>query len=204
MSYYGGYYDVDTFDYLAGGVQAAETAAQTAVANTSSLAASGTTAQIVGFDSGGNPAAKNVAGDSNGAGLAFSGDTLTATLSQNLQTSGSPTFSALTITNQATVGDLKVDTGGTVIKKIVSGTISSVNPGSISAITRGSVDATLTGVAAGDIVILQPPDALNTGLVYGGCKVTGADTVRIYLANLTAGSIDDGANDWLYLWLDLT
>lgn len=204
MSYYGGYYDVDTFDYLAGGVAQAEQSAQQATANVSTVTAVGTTAQIVGFDSGGNPQAKNVAGDSNGAGLAFSGDTLTATLSQNLQTSGSPTFSALTVTNQATVGDLKVDTSGTVIKKIVSGTLSSVNPGSIAAITRGSVDATLTGVAAGDIVILNPPDGLNTGLVYGGCKVTGADTVRIYLANLTAGAIDDGANDWLYLWLDIT
>lgn len=204
MSYYGGYYDVDTFDYLAGGVQAADEAAQTAVANTSTLAASGTTAQIVGFDSGGNPAAKNVAGDSNGAGLAFSGDTLTATLPQNLQTSGSPTFSALTVTNLATTGDLKVDSTGTTIKKILSGTISGVDPGSIAATTRGSVDATLTGVATGDIVILIPPDALNTGLVYAGCQVTAGDTVRIYLGNMTSGAIDDGSRDWLYLWFDIT
>lgn len=201
---WGGYYDVDTFDYLAGSVAQAEASAQLATANVSSVTAVGTTAQIVGFDSGGNPQAKNVAGDSNGAGLAFSGDTLTATLSQNLQTTGTPTFSTLTITNLATVGDLKVDTTGSTIKKILTGTLSSVNPGSIAANTRGSVDATLTGVAAGDIVILQAPDGLNTGLVYGGCVVSAGDTVRIYLANITGSPIDDGANDWIYLWIDVT
>ena len=201
---WGGYYDIDTFDYLAGSVAQAEATAQQATANVSTVTAVGTTAQVVGFDSGGNPQAKNVAGDSNGAGLAFSGDTLTATLSQNLQTTGSPTFSTLSITNLATVGDLKVDTTGSTIKKILTGTLSSVNPGSIAANTRGSVDATLTGVAAGDIVILQAPDGLNTGLVYGGCVVSAGDTVRIYLANITGSPIDDGANDWIYLWLDVT
>jgi hypothetical protein len=69
---------------------------------------------------------------------------------------------------------------------------------------RGYVDVTITGVAVGDIVIMQPPDGLNVGLVYGGCKVTAADTVRIFLANLTGSGIDDGASDWLYLWMDIT
>lgn len=195
--------DVGAFDYLAGGAQQAQTEALNAQANASNLAAAGTTAQIVGFDSGGSPQAKSVAGDSNGVGLAFSGDTLTATLSQGIKTSDSPTFSALTITNLATVGDLKVDTSGTTIKRISYGTVSA-DPGSIASITRGSVDVTVTGVTTGDIVIMNPPDGLNTGLVYGGCRVTAANTVRIYLANLTAGAIDDGSNTWDYLWIDLT
>ncbi|HYE59369.1 MAG TPA: hypothetical protein VD948_12730 [Rhodothermales bacterium] len=186
-------------DYYNGRIAAIEEqTSQAAVANATSITASGTTAQIVGFDSGGNPAPKNVAGDSNGAGLAFSGDTLTATLPQGLKAADSPTFVGLTLTT------LLVGSGGVTIKKVASGTISAVNPGSIAAQTRGSVDATLTGVAAGDIVILAPPDALDSGLAYVGNRVTAGNTVRIYLANVTAGAIDDSARDWDYLWIDIT
>ena len=200
MSYYG--IDIYDYDYLQGGAAVAEQTALTATANVAGVSATGAANQILGFDSGGNPSAKNVAGDSNGAGLAFSGDVLTATLPQNLQSSGSPTFSSLTITNQGTFGDLKIGTGP-VIKNTATGTISA-DPSSISAQSRGYVDVTITGVAVGDIVIMQPPDALNVGLVYGGCKVTAADTVRIFLANLTGSGIDDGAHDWLYFWMDIT
>jgi len=34
--------------------------------------------------------------------------------------------------------------------------------------------------------------------------VTAGNTVRIYLANVTAGAIDDSARDWDYLWIDIT
>lgn len=200
MSYYG--IDIYDYDYLQGGAAVAEQTALTATANVAGVSATGAANQILGFDSGGNPSAKNVAGDSNGAGLAFSGDVLTASLPQNLQSSGSPTFSSLTITNQGTFGDLKIGTGP-VIKNTATGTISA-DPSSISAQSRGYVDVTITGVAVGDIVIMQPPNALDVGLVYGGCKVTAADTVRIFLANLTGSGIDDGAHDWLYLWMDIT
>lgn len=88
--------DVQDFDYLAGGSVQAQNEAATAVADTSTIIATGTSTQVLGFNSGGAPEPKNVAGDSNGVGLAFSGNTLTATLTQNLQTTGSPTFAGLT------------------------------------------------------------------------------------------------------------
>lgn len=200
MSYYG--IDIYDYDYLQGGAQAAEQTAQQAAANVGTIGATGTTAQIVGFDAGGNPSPKNVAGDANGAGLAFSGDTLTATLPQNLQSSGSPTFSSLNITNQGTFGDLKIG-GGPIIKNTATGTLS-IDPGSIPASSRGFIDVTLTGVATGDIVILQPPNALDAGLVFGGCEVSATNTVKVFLANLTTSAVNDGSNDWRYLWLDLT
>lgn len=200
MSYYG--IDVYDYDYLQGGAQAADQAAQQATANVAAVGASGATNQIVGFDASGTPSPKNVGGDANGAGLAFNGDTLTATLPQNLQSSGSPTFSSLNITNQGTFGDLKVG-GGPVIKNTETGTLN-INPASIAAQTRGSVDVTLTGAAVGDIVVLQPPDALNAGLVFGGCLVSAANTLRVFLANLTGSAINDGANDWTYFWMDIT
>lgn len=200
MSDYG--IDIYSYDFLQGGAQLADQTAQQAVANVSTLATTGTLAQIVGFDAGGNPMPKNVSGDSNGAGLAFSGDTLTASLPQDLKTSGSPSFTALTVTNQATVGDLRIGTGP-IIKQTATGTIS-IDPGVINGHSRGFVDVTITGAAVGDIVIMQPPSGLDTALMYGGCVVTGADTVRVFIGNLANGNVNDGAQTWVYLWMDIT
>lgn len=93
--------------------------------------------------------------------------------------------------------------GGTTIKRLEVGT-GAVNPGSIATVTRGTATLTIVGVAAGDIVYLQPPSGLNAGLLYCGCYVSGADTVTIVLYNATGGSIDDGSLTWTYLWLDAT
>lgn len=187
----------EDFDYLVGQAQNAQAAAVAAVGETENLAVTGATTQVTGFNASGQPEAKNVGGDANGAGLAFSGNTLTATLPQNLQTSGSPTFNALTLTT------LLVGSGGTTIKKIVVGTVA-IDPPSIAAQTRGSQTFTVTGAAAGDILILLPPAALNAGLVYAGCDITGASTGTVYLGNLTGGAIDDGSNTWIYCWVDVT
>lgn len=106
---YGDYYDTQEFDYLLGTTKQAVEDIQLAVADASSLAASGgATTQVVGFDSGGNPVPIGVQGDSNGAGLSVSAGILTATLTQDLRTTASPTFANLTITN-----DLPVASGGT-------------------------------------------------------------------------------------------
>jgi hypothetical protein len=40
--------------------------------------------------------------------------------------------------------------------------------------------------------------------VYGGCEVSATDTLKVFLANLTTSAVNDGPNDWRYLWLDLT
>lgn len=194
MSDYG--IDIYSYDFLQGGAQFADQTAQQAVANASAVAATGTTAQIVGFDAGGNPTPKNVAGDTNGAGLAFSGDTLTATLPQNLTSGGSPTFAALT------AGDLRIGTGP-IIRETATGTVS-IDPGVIGGHTRGFVDITIPGAAVGDIVIMQPPSGLDTSLIYGGCVVTGANTVRVFIGNLSNGNVNDGAQTWVYLWMDIT
>lgn len=101
------------------------------------------------------------------------------------------------------VGDLRIGGGTALIKKVQTGTVS-INPGSIAAITRGSATGTITGLKAGDIVVANPPDALNTGLVYAGSQVLADNTLTVYLGNLTAGAIDDSARDWFYMWFDLT
>lgn len=162
-------------------------------ASAAALSASGAGGTLVGYDSGGNLISVLIQGDpGNGLDLQILANTLTATLSQDLSNGGQPEFDGI-----------RINAAGTLIKRISSGTVSA-DPGSIIAQTRGSVTATITGVASGDVVILNPPGALNTGLVYGGCEVTGADTITIYLANLTGGAIDDGSQAYRYLWLDLT
>ena len=98
------------------------------------------------------------------------------------------------------VGALNVG-GGTTVKKFKTGQVA-VDPGPIASVSRGSVAVTITGLAVGDIVYFQPPAALNDDLVYHGCRVTGADTVTIYLYNPTGAAIDDTSRTWDYLWFD--
>ena len=116
---------------------------------------------------------------------------LKVSIAQDLRTTASPEFAGLTLG------------GGVEVKAITQGTFS-LDPGSIRAQARGGQTVTLAGAAGGDVVILVPPDGLNSGLVYAGCRVTAGDTLTVYLANITGSPIDDGSLTWDYLWFDLT
>ena len=98
---------------------------------------------------------------------------------------------------------LIVGAEGAELLRVRTGTIA-IDPPSIATVSRGAATATLTGVKAGDIIVLQPPAALNDDLVFCGADVTADDTVTAYLYNPTGGSIDDSSRSWRYLWLDLT
>lgn len=89
------------------------------------------------------------------------------------------------------------------LKAIVASSTASVNFPEIAATATGSATFTLTGAAAGDVVVLNIPE-LTTGLVYSGCAVTGANTVTVYATNTTASPIDEAAATFRYLWFDLT
>lgn len=89
------------------------------------------------------------------------------------------------------------------VKKIVTGTVS-VNPGSIGATSTGTGTGTITGLAVGDVVSLGRPVGLDDDLIFSGCRVTGVDTLTIYLYNPTAAPIDDGSLNWDYAWIDQT
>ena len=85
---------------------------------------------------------------------------------------------------------------------MTSGTLS-VDPGSILDQQRGSIAVTLTGIAAGDLLVLEPPTTLHVGLAYAGFRIT-ANTVTIFLYNSSGGTLDDAALDWRYTWWDRT
>lgn len=101
----------------------------------------------------------------------------------------------------ALVGALAVGTGSTV-KGIKTGTLS-LNPASINNGASGTVTGTITGAAAGDVVIVNPP-ALTSGLAFAGAAITAADTVTVYLTNASGAPINEGAGDYTYVWIDLT
>lgn len=176
--------DVQDFDYLAGGVEQAQAEAQAAAANTSSLVGVvGSTSQIIGFNSGGNPQAKSVAGDSNGAGLAFSGNTLQATLAQDLQTTGTPEFAAL-----------KIDSTGTLIQAVISASATLDFPNT-AAQTSSDLTITVTGAAVGDPVFLAIPAAPDANSCFTAW-VSGANTVTVRFNNYSAGAIDPASGSY--------
>jgi len=93
--------------------------------------------------------------------------------------------------------------GGTTIKKIKSGTVS-VNPANLAANTKAGTAVTISGLAAGDVVIAVPPTDLEDDLVPAGAVVTNTDELTIYLYNGSGGAVDGAAKNWTYLHFDLT
>lgn len=86
---------------------------------------------------------------------------------------------------------------GATITDFLSGTVS-VNPPSIAGGAEADVSVTITGAAAGDVVVLQPPAALTAGLYIVGVAVTATNTVTLRLYNVTGGAIDEAAATWNY------
>lgn len=104
-----------------------------------------------------------------------------------------------------TTDGLTVGSSGSTIKAIKTGTVSlnpaSTDDGNVSAAFTG----TITGVAAGDIVICVPPAADLTALLMSGpAVVTAANTISVRLVNGSGGTVDEDAASWTYLWFDLT
>ena len=90
--------------------------------------------------------------------------------------------------------------GGTAVTKILSGACT-VDLASIADNDVGEVTVTVTGAVADDIVLLIPPTAgLTAGLIVGGAVVSAADTVKLRVANLSGGAIDEASSAaWRYI-----
>lgn len=128
---------------------------------------------------------------------------LTGNVTGNLvgnQSGGSVAATVLTASTSAAVGS-----GGAVIKAIKTGA-ATLTVSALAAATQEDLSLTITGAAAGDIVILMPPNAaLEPALGVVGAWVSGANTAKVRIANLDPVSpLVGGANDWNYLWIDLT
>jgi hypothetical protein len=94
----------------------------------------------------------------------------------------------------ATGGGIKL--GSSTLGGIVEGTFNA-DPPSIAGGANGSVAVTLAGVAATDIVVLEPPATLEAGLQYRGVNVT-ANTITILLSNSSGAPVDGASKAWAY------
>lgn len=112
---------------------------------------------------------------------------------------------AVAATTLSASTSLAVGSGGASIKAIKSGVLS-LNPGTLAAGDETDLTGTITGLAAGDVVCLLPPNAAaETGLAVGLVWVSAADTLSIRCTNLNAvAALSGGAQNWTYLWFDLT
>lgn len=101
------------------------------------------------------------------------------------------------------VGALNVGGGGN-ISGIGVGTASLDLP-SINADATGTATFTVTGAAAGDVVLINPDsDGFTDGLVIAQVYVSAADTVTVNVYNSTAGAVDEAATTISYVWYDRT
>lgn len=121
-------------------------------------------------------------------------DSIAPSLPQGLSDADAPTFDGVSLTNFLQVG-------GTDLVKGFRFTSTTIDPPSIAAGAEAAVTFTITGAVVGDFVSMNRPAALEVGLVFNGCAITGANTATLYLFNATAAPIDGASLSWLYLWI---
>lgn len=89
---------------------------------------------------------------------------------------------------------------GTQITSVLKGT-TSVVVGTTAAGAEADLTATITGVAVGDAVTVNPPDAsAETGLSVALVWVSATNTVKIRISNLNAvNALNGSTSNWTYL-----
>lgn len=94
---------------------------------------------------------------------------------------------------------LIVGSAGTQITKIEKGTVSVV-VSALAAAAEEDIDVTISGAAAGDIVLACPTEAAaETGLAILGAWVSAADTVTIRIGNTSGSGLTGSTANWSYL-----
>lgn len=92
-------------------------------------------------------------------------------------------------------GGIKAGSGGTEITKIKKYT-KTIDPASVAADTVASEDFTVSGLATGDVVVVNP--GINT-IGVAGAYVSAADTLTVIFVNPTGSAIDPASSDWTIL-----
>ena len=88
---------------------------------------------------------------------------------------------------------LKLGSGGTALTKWLKGTVA-VTLAATAAAAEEDVTVTITGAAAGDIVLVTPlAAAMETGVAIIGAWVSAADTVKIRVSNVNAAAALSGS-----------
>lgn len=87
---------------------------------------------------------------------------------------------------------------GSVVSYIKKAAVS-VDLPSISAGAVSESTVTVSGAAAGDAVIANPPANLAAGLAVVGAYVSAANTVKLRVLNSTGAPIDEAAANWVFV-----
>lgn len=90
-------------------------------------------------------------------------------------------------TSHVTSG-LALGSSGTVLTKWLKGTVA-VTISALAAAAEEDITVTVTGAAAGDMVLVTPlAAAMETGVAVIGTWVSAADTVKIRVSNVNAAA----------------
>lgn len=94
---------------------------------------------------------------------------------------------------------IKVSSSGTVITKILKGSISVVIS-ALAAAAEEDISLTITGATAGDMIFLSPLNAsMETGVAIIAVWVSAADTVKVRISNVNAAAALTGSTqNWQY------
>jgi hypothetical protein len=86
-----------------------------------------------------------------------------------------------------------------IVKKAnVTGTVT-LDPSSLLTDAVANNDVTVTGLATTDTVLVVPPITLEAGLVVQSAVVSAADTLRVRIQNVSAGTVNGASATWTWL-----
>lgn len=132
------------------------------------------------------------------AGNATVGGDLTVTgnaSAVDVSASGNIDCVDLAASGDATVGTVTVGASAQALSLLKTASVA-VNPAEIAAGATGDTAVTVSGAAAGDVVIANIPALLEAGLVFGGAWVSDTDEVTIRLGNVTGSPVNGASLSW--------
>lgn len=123
---------------------------------------------------------------------------------KNKNTQGVTVTGALVVGNGPSAGGrMAVGASPVQINGIFNSTSTALAIASVTAASSNETSVTVTGARVGDIVVASPQAAIQAGLTW--CAYVSAnDTVKLRVANDTAGNLTPTAVNWNFLLIRLT
>ena len=96
------------------------------------------------------------------------------------------------------VAGLKAGSDGTTLTTIIKGSFT-IDAADLASVTAVDESVTISGVAVGDILIVNPPaTALTAGMLVCQAWVSATDTIKFRLYNASGGAINLASASWNY------
>jgi hypothetical protein len=92
---------------------------------------------------------------------------------------------------------LRVGKHGSALTQILKGSFT-VDVPSIAAAAVAELTVTVAGLTTSDVVAINPPAALETGLQVGAVRVSAANTLKFRVSNHSAGAVDAASATYAY------